>query len=530
MRLILLFCTLLMLPGVETALAAPPAAPSNVTLTAPYVSRVRLTWQDNSDNETGFEISYRIGTSGAFTALSPLAADRTSIDLSGAIPLTTYQFQVRSFINPGPEYSEYAGPATATATGFIDPPALAAPVVAGTAPGAQNLAAGGTPVVIPIGGLFNDPDVSSAARLTTDLGILDFAFYPDSAPLTVANFLSYLERGDFANTFFHRSVTDFIVQAGAFRADATASAVPTTLPVVNEPLITNVRGTVAMAKTPNNPNSATNQFFINLANNASNLNNQNGGFTVFARVAGNGMAVADAIDALPTRSYTTVNSNLTDTPVRGTPPAVYDPTTLVRISTAEVIPPLTLGAESSAPDVATVSLTGTNLTVTPLAPGTSTITLTATDLDAQSINTTFSVTVAPPDAYDIWAGQQSFAQPSDAEPGADPDQDGGVNLMEFALHSAPLAASSNPLVPAIDGNHLTLTFPLRSILSGTTVTLQSAASLAGPWNNQWTANDGFTHPWIATTEDLGSYHNVTAKDPEPLSPARQFLRLQVTRP
>lgn len=513
------------------SLAAPPAAPSNVVLTAPYVSRVKLTWQDNSDNESGFEIAYRVGTTGAFTTLSTVVvADRTSIELNGATPLTTYQFQVRSYLNPGPEYSEYAGPATATTPGFIQPPALAAPVVAGPPPTAPALVEGGSPGVLSFEGLFNDPDVSSAARLSTDLGVLDFAFYPGSAPLTVANFLSYLERGDFANTMFHRSVPGFIIQAGAFRADATASAVPTTPAVVNEPSITNIRGTIAMAKIANNPNSATNQFFINLANNASNLNNQNGGFTVFARIAGTGMAVADAIAALPRRNYSSVNGALTDTPVRGTPPATYDPAALVRINSATVIPPLTFSAESSEPAVATASVDGTNLTLTPLASGSSTITLTATDLDNQSISTTLSVIVAAQDAYDLWAGQQSFVLPSDAATEADPDQDGVINLLEFALHSAPLVASGNPLAPALDGDHLTLTFPLGSNLDGTTVRLQSADSLAGPWSSQWTSSDGFTHPWIVTAEDLGSYHRVTARDPEPLNPARRFLRLQVTRP
>ena len=123
-------------------------------------------------------------------------------------------------------------------------------------------------------------------------------------------------------------------------------------PVVNEPNITNVRGTIAMAKLGGNPDSATNQFFINLTDNAANLDNQNEGFTVFARVAGTGMTIADAIAALPTRNYSAINGALTDTPVRNAP-ATYTPASLTRINAATAIPPLTLTASAAPTGIVT---------------------------------------------------------------------------------------------------------------------------------------------------------------------------------
>jgi cyclophilin family peptidyl-prolyl cis-trans isomerase len=79
--------------------------------------------------------------------------------------------------------------------------------------------------------------------------------------------------------------------------------------VTNEPVYSNVRGTIAMAKLGNDPNSATSQWFINLANNAANLDDQNGGFTVFGEVTA-GMDVVDAIAALPLYDFGSAFTNL----------------------------------------------------------------------------------------------------------------------------------------------------------------------------------------------------------------------------
>jgi len=153
--------------------------------------------------------------------------------------------------------------------------------------------------------LLTAPAVSSATtvRMQTSKGNIDIQLFDSGAPLTVANFLNYVNSGAYASSFFHRSVKNFIIQGGGFNFDgASVHAVPANAPVKNEFSVTrsNVRGTIAMAKVGGNPDSATNQWFFNLANNAANLDNQNGGFTVFGQVTAEGMKVVDAIAALQT--------------------------------------------------------------------------------------------------------------------------------------------------------------------------------------------------------------------------------------
>lgn len=135
-------------------------------------------------------------------------------------------------------------------------------------------------------------------RLRTTLGDVVVQMVAD-APITTDNFLQYVEDGFYNGTIFHRVIPGFVVQGGGF---LPGNVVPSGLrgPIQNEfsPQRSNIRGTVAMAKLPNDPNSATSGFFFNLADNSTNLDNQNGGFTVFANVTV-GLDVVDAMAAVP---------------------------------------------------------------------------------------------------------------------------------------------------------------------------------------------------------------------------------------
>ena len=137
-------------------------------------------------------------------------------------------------------------------------------------------------------------------RVSTTIGDYSIELLDESAPRTVQNFLNYVKRNDYNGTYIHRAEDAFVVQGGAYRFQSFVGPIdiPLDPPVVNEFNTSNKRGTVAMAKFEGDPNSATNQWFVNLADNSS-LDTSNGGFTVFGVVLGEGMQILDAIDALP---------------------------------------------------------------------------------------------------------------------------------------------------------------------------------------------------------------------------------------
>ena len=146
--------------------------------------------------------------------------------------------------------------------------------------------------------LFFNSNLIQAGTLVqfrTTVGDFDVELYDVDKPLTSRNFLRYVTNGLYANSIMHRVVTNFIIQGGALAAtnrgttNFTLNAIPTFPPITNEfkvgKFYSNLYGTIAMAKT-SDPDSATSQYFFNLANNSASLDNTNnsGGFTVFGHV------------------------------------------------------------------------------------------------------------------------------------------------------------------------------------------------------------------------------------------------------
>lgn len=131
-------------------------------------------------------------------------------------------------------------------------------------------------------------------RLETSMGNITLKLYPEKAPITVANFLNYVDSGHYDGTVFHRVISNFMIQGGGF--DINLVEKPTNDPIANEShnKLHNIRGSIAMART-SDPDSAGAQFFINQRSNLR-LDWAPGkpGYTVFGEVV-DGMGVVDFI-------------------------------------------------------------------------------------------------------------------------------------------------------------------------------------------------------------------------------------------
>jgi cyclophilin family peptidyl-prolyl cis-trans isomerase len=154
-------------------------------------------------------------------------------------------------------------------------------------------------------------------QLSLGQGTIELELDPERAPVTVQNFLNYVNGSFYNNTIFHRVIADFVIQGGGFAPGSPnpVPKTPTQPPIVLESNngLLNLRGTLAMARL-SDPNSASSQFFINVVDNPflDYRSEQEPGYAVFGRVTA-GMDVVDAISIVPTKSVPSLG--LTDVPV-----------------------------------------------------------------------------------------------------------------------------------------------------------------------------------------------------------------------
>lgn len=291
----------------------------------------------------------------------------------------------------------------------------------------------GNSVAIDLAGRFDVREVTgTVVAFETNAPVGDRVFFaelfdqPNAAasrttPVTVDNFLTYVNAGDYDGTIIHRSITNpepFVIQGGGYVGPvAAANDPPGNVPlplasrgtIANEPGNSNLRGTLAMAKVDGQVNSATSQWFFNLRDNVD-LNSSNGGFTVFGRVLGevgltavDTMALALDYDALPLYG---------DQALRNLPlwqldsDLVVRPNNFLRIESVDELADesrlLSYSVATSNGQVATAAIQGGRVVVTPRqgAAGTATITVTARSVvDGSTRSDAFVVTIRAQPTY-----------------------------------------------------------------------------------------------------------------------------------
>ena len=147
--------------------------------------------------------------------------------------------------------------------------------------------------------------------IETSKGSIELELDAAKAPITVANFVSYVKKGHYDGLIFHRVIPGFMIQGGGFTADMNQKSVDAPIKIESKNGLKNARGTIAMART-DEPNSATSEFFINVVDNLflDYKKDVNLGYAVFGKVV-QGMDVPDAIVLQPTQSI----SGMSDVPV-----------------------------------------------------------------------------------------------------------------------------------------------------------------------------------------------------------------------
>jgi cyclophilin family peptidyl-prolyl cis-trans isomerase len=433
----------------------------------------------------------------------------------------------------------------AAASGPVAEAAMPAPV----------LRPGGAVEMIDLDAHFDDPDTPRAVRMNMSTGIFDIILYEQAAPATVANFLAYVNavgQGSYDGAVVHRSAwqdldgngsqeTPLVIQGGGYRPTGgwAFESVTDLAPVVNEPGLDNVEGTLAMAKQGGNPDSATNEWFVSLGDNRANLDYQNEGFSVFGRVAGEGMTEVDEIAALPRGDYPTITVDgfarpglMSSCPMAATTaPETMEQDKLVTIVSAAEVAPIAYEVVSvSGSAVASAGVNGSDLEITPLEAGTCVIVVRGTDLDDNLLERSLTVTVEW--SFADWVAGEGLTAGEDGA-GDDPDMDRSDNLLEYGLFGDPLVAGGSLAEGqrVIDGDeYLAVAFSVRKGAADVVIRVEAANSPEGTWTEVWNSTQGFGHAQVVSAANEGESTDLVVRDTAVLGSAgARFLRVRVER-
>ena len=309
-------------------------------------------------------------------------------------------------------------------------------------------------------------------QFDSNQGKINIELFSAAAPVTVSNFMNYVNGGDYENHIVHRSDPGFVIQGGLVEVSGTdtnfmLTPVPTDPPITNEFNQSNLRGTLAMARVAGQTNSATSQWFINLSDNTG-LDTVDGGFTVFGRAIGGSMDVVDAIADLNRCACGAPFGELpltdfTNFPVRAENfVTVYSATNISMYPdesfTASV---LTLFVSDTPSNIVSASISSNMLVVTPLsnAFGEVTITVGAMDTHGASVEESFTVNVVP--SYMTWkivtgAGDQDL------------DGDAWWSLAEYVHVTDPTVSNQVPMQLNHSATNIRWSVPVREGLTGVT--------------------------------------------------------------
>lgn len=165
-------------------------------------------------------------------------------------------------------------------------------------------------VILLFGGYILSNSNKMEVVIETNQGKIVIELYPDKSPITVGNFLQYVNNQGYDNTVFHRVINGFMIQGGGFMQDGSKKNTESPIKLESNNGLTNKRGSIAMART-NVPDSATNQFFINTNDNDFlDYGVRDEGYAVFGQVI-SGMDIIDKIQLVET----TTKFGMSDWPV-----------------------------------------------------------------------------------------------------------------------------------------------------------------------------------------------------------------------
>ena len=418
-------------------------------------------------------------------------------------------------------------------------PALSTPQLKETIPNIEMIVSG-NPVILNLNSYFQDQDTRLAIQINTNHGNMVFSLFDKALPDPVSNFLTYVDRGDYSNTIFHRSVNSQglnIIQSGSYSLkDTKFISLSTDPPILNKPGIANSRGTLAFART-SDPNSATSGWYINTQDNPGlDIGDS---YTVFGRAINNSLDVIDQIAAFPTGSHKVILNDtsytLSDFPTtNGENPSFNDSENIIRVQSIVRVPSISYEISSNSdPGIAqtTIETNGLsqNLALKSLKIGSTQLELSGTDIDGNTIKS--SINIAIENNYDTWSISEGLGPDSNAM--NDRSAKGLLNnLQSYAFGGKALDGNDDEgrlpkiifldlneeIIPGIKLFH-------RRFISDLNYSVQSSQDLKN-WNSIWSTSDGQSSPLITDLKESAIFTEITILNPaKEGAKSQQFFRV-----